>query len=90
VSFRQRFSEPNGYRSGAGFSLCGLDLARTKPHRLKPAPPKTSAGIFAFAVMILITTSNVIVPQRDVDSPGVLRKTLGLLRRPMMLVALLE
>jgi hypothetical protein len=41
-------------------------------------------------VMILITTSNVIVPQRDVDSPGVLRKTLGLLRRPMMLVALLE
>src|SRR5579864_3031687 len=26
--------------SGAGFSLWGFVLARTKPHRLKPAPPK--------------------------------------------------
>src|ERR1700674_5217955 len=26
-------------KSGAGFSLWGFDLARTKPHRLKPAPP---------------------------------------------------
>ena len=25
--------------SGAGFSLWGFVLARTKPHRLKPAPP---------------------------------------------------
>ena len=33
-----RALHPEAFASGAGFSLWGLRLARTKPHRLKPAP----------------------------------------------------
>ncbi len=33
-----RALHPEAFASGAGFSLWGLGLARTKPHRLKPAP----------------------------------------------------
>ena len=37
-----------GRASGAGFSLWGLVLARTKPHRLKPAPLGTSSLLQGF------------------------------------------
>jgi hypothetical protein len=33
-----RFTRGRGRLSGAGFSLWGFVLARSKPHRLKPVP----------------------------------------------------
>jgi hypothetical protein len=74
--------------SSTGFSLWILVLARIKPHRLKPVLLKASPE--CERVIIPITTSNITVPRRDVDSPGDLRKTTGLPRRPMRPDALLE
>ena|ERR1700674_433062 len=61
--------------SGAGFILWGFVLARTKPHRLKPAPPIARTRMLAWGKfgnaddsLISITTSNVAVGRRDVDS----------------------
>src|SRR5580692_3067774 len=79
-------SEYQQFPSGACFSLWRFDPKSHHPHKLKHAPPSLA--------MISITTSNVTVSRRDVDSPNVptfeMRMTLELERRPKRQAALRE
>ena len=45
----------NKVLSGAGFSLWVLVLARTNPHRLKPAPLEPPTRMVLYFLMFVIT-----------------------------------